>query len=361
MSKNKIQTNIKKQAFSVMDGATKVIPTFIEKDTYKDYLNYGENNLFPQYLWDLYLRSALLQSIVNGTADYAAGDEMIFDETNPQIYHLENQANKDGELLEDVIKRVIVDYLIFGGFAMQLIYNKLGEVNEIYWLDFRNVRLNKEGDKAFYCDDWKKSNKHPIEYEVFKADRPKKGSCIYYFKGHLSRGVYPIPRYNGALSAIETSTEISKFHLNSILNNFSGNFIISFNNGAPSDDVQEKIERDIKNKFSGADNAGKFLVSFNDSKDNAVTVERIQDDEFDEKYQNLRTDTFKEIFIAFRAIPQLFGFSLEGTGFNKQEFQEAFELYNKTTVQPIQKDIKRTFNIIFGVENSVEITPFTLA
>ena len=215
-------------ALGVMDGNTKVIPTFIEKDTFKDYLNYGENNLFPQYLWDLYLRSALLQSIINGTADYAAGDEMKFDQTNAQIVHLENQANRDGEILEDIVKKIIVDYLIFGGFALQIIYNKLGEISELYWLDFRNVRLDKEGEKAFYCDDWKKSNKHPVEYEVYKKDKPKKGSLVYYFKGHISRGVYPVPRYNGALSAIETSTEISKFHLNSILNNFSANFIINF-------------------------------------------------------------------------------------------------------------------------------------
>ena len=172
--------------------------------------------------------------------------------------------------------------------------------------------------------------------------------------------MYPIPRYNGALNAIETSTEISKFHLNSINNNFAGNFIINFNNGEPDEETKGEIEKKIKEKFSGADNAGKFMVAFNDSKDNGVTVERIQDDNFDKKYESLRTDTYKEIFVAFRAIPQLFGYSLEGTGFNKQEFIEAYELYNKTTVIPIQKDLQRTFNKIFGIDNAISIVPFKL-
>ena len=310
-------------------------------------------------MWELYLRSAILQSIINGTADYAAGSKIIYNETNSTINRLKYEANKDGETLDDIIKKSIADYLIFGGFALQIIYNKLGDINEIYWLDFRNVRRNKEGDKVYYSDDWVRHANDFLTYDIFNPDI-KKGTSVFYFKGHLSRGIYPIPRYNGALSAIETSTEISKFHLNSILNNFSGNFIINFNNGQPSDDVQEEIERKVKEKFSGSDNAGKFMIAFNDSKENGVTVERIQDDNFDKKYDALRESTYKEIFTAFRAQPQLFGLLIEGSLFNREEYEQAFALYNKTTVEPIQKDIQCTFNKIFGVDNSLVIEPFKI-
>lgn len=349
-----------KMNFSIFDGKAKPVPTFIEKEnTGKPYLNYGVDNRFPQYLWDLYLRSAILQSIINGTADYVGGNGISYNQENSTIQRLKEEANKDGETLDDIIKKITVDYLIFGGFAMQVIYNKLQEISEIYWLDFRNVRRNKEGDKIYYSDDWVKHANDYVTYDIFNPEK-KKGTSVFYFSGHITRGIYPIPRYNGALNALETSTEISKFHLNSILNNFSGNFIINFNNGQPSNDVQEEIERKVKDKFAGADNAGKFLIAFNDSKENGVTVERIQDDEFDKKYETLRTDTYKEIFVAFRAIPQLFGYSLEGTGFNKQEFDEAYLLYSQTTVQPIQKDIVRSFNKIFDTKNSVVFIPFEI-
>ena len=345
--------------FSVFDAPTKVIPTFIEKENSgKPYLNYGNDNRFPNYLWELYLRSAVLQSIINGTADYADGDGVKYSE-NPIVQKLKDKANEDGETLEDIIKKITIDYLIFGGFSLQVIYNKLGEINELYWLDFRNVRCDKEGEKVYYSDDWIKHSNDYLVYDIFNPEK-KTGTSVFYFKGHISRGVYPVPRYNGALSAIETSTEISKFHLNSILNNFSGNFIINFNNGQPSTDVQDEIERKVKDKFSGADNAGKFMLVFNDSKENGVTVERIQDDNFDKKYDALRDSTFKEIFIAFRAIPQLFGYNIENDGFNTQEYEAAFKLYNKTTVEPIQRDLKRVFDKIFGVDNSIEIIPFNL-
>ena len=335
---------------SAYDGATKVVPTFSEKSlSGKKYLNYGDNNQFPNYLWELYLRSALLQSIINGTTDYVMGNGIVYAE-NPIIQRLSVEANKKGDTLDDIIKKITADYLIFGGFCCQLLYNKLNELTEIYWLDFRNVRLNKDGDKAFYSDDWVRHANDYIEYKVFDGEN-KKGSSVFYFKGHLSRGVYPIPKFNGALSAIETETEISKFHLNSILNNFSANFIISFNNGQPDLATQESIESQLRDKFCGASNSAKFLAVFNDSKDNAVTVERIQDDNFDKKYEALRTSTYKTIFIAFRATPQIFGYSLEGTGFSRQEFIEAFELYNRTAVVPIQDDLVRCFNKIFGVDD----------
>lgn len=347
-----------KLRFGIYDSTAKVVPTFVEKDTNRPYLSYGNDNRFPQYLWDLYLRSALLQSIVTGTQNYVLGDGITYNE-NPTVKKISEYANKDGETLEDIIKKAALDYMIFGGFALQVINNKLGEISEIYWLDFRNVRLNKDGDKAYYSEDWVKHANDYIVYDIFNPDVKQKSS-VFYFKGHITRGVYPVPVYSGALHAIETSTEISKFHLNSILNNFSGNFIINFNNGAPSTEVQEEIERKVKAKFGGADNAGKFMISFNDSKENGVSVERIQDDNFDKKYENLRIDTYKEIFIAFRAIPQLFGYDLENVGFNQQEYDSAFKLYNKTTVQPIQRDLQRIFNRIFGISDSISFIPFNL-
>lgn len=240
-----------KLRFGIYDSTAKVIPTFVEKENgNRPFLNYGNDNRFPNYLWDLYLRSALLQSIIEGTANYVLGNGIIYNE-NATVQKLSEEANKDGETLEDIVKKVAIDYLIFGGFALQIINNKLGEISEIYWLDFRNVRINKDSNKAYYSEDWVKHANDFITYDIFDPSTKQKSS-VFYFKGHVSRGVYPIPRYNGALSAIETSTEISKFHLNSILNNFSGNFIINFNNGAPSTEVQEEIERKIKAKFGGA-------------------------------------------------------------------------------------------------------------
>lgn len=331
-----------KSNFAYIPQREKTIPILREINT-RTYVMYGENNLYPQYLWDLYLKSSVLQSIINGTTDYVCGNEV-------KVYNGMDTVNADGETIEDIVKKITTDLQVFGGFALNIIYNRANEVAEIYWVDVRDVRLNEDGDVAYYCKNWK-NKKDVIEYEVFPNH--KGGSCIFYFSGHLTRGIYPIPRWNGAIPAVETSAEIGSFHLHNILNNFEPSAIINFNNGVPDEETQNNIEAKVNEKFTGSHNAGKVLISFNDNKDSAVTIERLGDENNDKKYQELRKDTFNEIFIAFRAQPQLFGFVIEGSLFNHDEFTEAFALYNKNVVKPIQKDIIRSFDKIFDTQNSI--------
>ena len=297
-----------------------------------DYVSWGAGNRFPQDLYDMYQNSAILQSVINGTADYVFGSGVIsaFEVVNDKY-----------ETLEDIIKKCVFDYLIFGGFAIQLMY-KAGKVEAMYWLDFQKCRRSEDETKVFYSDDWGKYAKKALEYNSWTPGTDK-GTCIYYYKGHKTRGIYPVPMYIGALKSVKISTEISNFHLNNIMKGFASNAIISFNNGEPDQDTQARIERDVKEKFCGTDNAGSFLLLFNESKDNACEIAKIQDDKFDLKYDALAKSVKEDIFIAFRATPTLFGLPNENNGFSKQEYLESFELYNQTVVTPIQRDFERAF------------------
>lgn len=345
-----------KEKFEIMvfSNEGRDVPTLKEKIVSgRDYIYYGEDNKFPEYLWDLYLRSGVLQGIINGTIDFVSGNGIV---SNLPVTYL----NDEGDEVEDIIRKLTTDYCIFGGFCFQVIKDFNGSIKEIYWLDIQNVRINKDGDKAYYCEKWNQYGAKSVEYELWD---PKKNQSnfIVYFKGHISRGVYPIPRYVSALAAIETSTEIGKFHLNNILNNLTASAIINFNNGNPSDEEKKRIEKRLNEKFSGSGNAGKNMVIFNDNKDSAVTIERLSEDNFDKKFETLSKSTKEEIFISNRAYPILFGAQDESKGFSKTEFLEAFELYNRTVCLPIQNDIKRVFDKLFNIDNSLIFNKFTLS
>lgn len=340
--------------FSIISNEARIIPEAIEKKvTGKDYIGYGEDNKFPQYVWSLYLKSAVLQGIVNGTCDFVSGNGVISNIPMGKI------VNDEGEEIEDIIRKLTVDYNIFGGFCFQVIKDFNGNFKELYWLDIQHIRLSEEGDKAYYCEKWGQYGSKAVEYEIWDPKKNQSNFVVYY-KGHISRGLYPIPRYIGALAAIETSTEIGKFHLNNILNNLTSSAIINFNNGEPTEEEKRRIENKLSEKFSGAGNAGKNMIVFNNNKESAVTVERLSEDNFDKKFETLAKSTKEEIFIAHRATPALFGMKSEGNGFSKEEFLEAFELYNKTVVRPIQNDIKRVFDKLFEVENSIIFNRFSL-
>ena len=300
-----------------------------------DYVSWGSDNKFPNELYNMYLNSAILQSIINGICDYIFGGG---------INSGYDVINLKGDLFSDVVKKCVFDYIIFGGFSLQVVY-KSGKPENIYWLDFQKVRKSEDETKIYYCDEWGKYNKKCLEYDAWTPET-KRGTSIFYFKGHKTRGIYPIPMYVGALKSVKISTEISNFHLNNITNSFSANAIVSFNNGQPTETVKKEIERAFRDKFCSTANAGSFLLMFNESKDNAAEIARLESDDFDKKYESLTKSVKEDIFIAFRAIPELFGLPNENNGFSKEEYLEAFKLFNKTVIMPLQDDIERCFRSI---------------
>ena len=317
-----------------------------EKVRGKGYVGYGQRNLFPSYLWDLYLNIPTLQAVINGTADYVGGDAII---ATREI------ANNTGETTESVLRKAILDYIIFGGFALQIIRSLNGDIAEVYHLDFQRVRSNEDNTVFYYAKDWDSWGTKAKVYPKFGED-DNNPTSVLYFKGKIARGTYPIPLYNAALIACELEKAINEFHLNNINNGFAANVIINFNNGQPDEKQKAEIEDDLNEKHSGFQNAGRFIISYNDSADNATTVQRLDDDQFDKKYQALSERSRDQIFTAFRANPCLFGLDLS-TGFNKTEYQEAFKVFNKSVIQPLQKDVVDAIRPVFG---EVLIKPFTI-
>lgn len=336
--------------FQIIENRTKIVPVLKEtKMTGKKWVGYGEKNDFPSYLFDLYLRSTVLQSIIEGVIDYTVGAGVTSS--------LNNEVNTDGDTLEDLIKQILVDYMVTGGFAINVLRDAENRVSELYWVDMRNVRLSEDGNTAYYSDNITGWGVKPDELPVFDPDKKQKSS-IFYYKGHISRSLYPIPRWSGAITAVETSTEISNYHLNAILNNFSPSALISFNNGVPDKAMQENIERKINKKFTGSNNVNRFILSFAENGENATTIQRLDSDKADEKFSTLKESIFEEIFIAFRATPELFGMKKDGNGFNKTEYLESFSLFNKTMIQPLQRDLIRCFDKIYGMKNSIAFNEY---
>lgn len=340
--------------FQIISNEPKAKPTYKElKVTNKKFIFWGEKNDFPNQLFDMYLNSTVLQSIIEGVIDYSCGAGCEF--KNASMLH--TYVNSDEEELIDVIKKLYLDYMIFGGYAMNILRDSENRISEIYWLDMRNIRLSEDGKTAFYSENSFSWGDKPLELPVFDSHKQQKSS-VYYFSGHISRGLYPIPRWNGAIRAVQTSAEISNYHLNSILNNFNPSALISFNNGVPTVEEQKEIEKKINKKFTGSNNVNRFVLSFSDNGENATTIQSLGSDNADQKFKDLKESIFDEIFIAFRATPALFGMNPENTGFSKTEFMESFELFNKTVIQPIQKDMCRSFDKIFGITDSIELKSF---
>lgn len=322
----------------------------------KGFILWGENNDYPAYLDDLYHNVSTLKSIIDGLTDYICGNKVYINDTSFTV-----TVNKKGHSINDLVKWIAKDLAKYNGFALNIIKNRLGGVAEIYYLDFKKVRASKDAEHYYYSDEWDKSagRVNFIEYDSFLSDTDQ-ASTIFYYKNDIN-SVYPFPLYGAAVVACEIEKLIGEYHINLVNNGFASNYIVNFNNGKPTDVQKAEIERNFYEKFTGIQNGGRPMLSFNNGKANETTITKVETDNFADKYNSLAERTRQEIFTAFRATPNLFGIPTETTGFSEQEYTEAFKLFNRTVVKPFQNVIKDNFKKIFHTnEDILVIEPFTI-
>lgn len=355
---NNIELKKNNLAFAALNPyvTTNIVENTEKEVSGRDFMAWGTENRYPNYLFSLYEDCATLQSIINGTTDFVCGNDISCN--SPRFA---KTVNKNGETIFDIIQKIVSDYLIIGGYALQVIRNANGDIAEIYWVDFTKLRSDKKNEVFFYSEDWDKSFGR-VKYITYPKFNPNDSNAtsIFYYKGNKTRGTYPTPIYNAAITACELEKKINQFHLNEISNNFLTSKIINFNSGLPDDDLKNEIERNVNEKFCGSENAGRILISFNANKDSETTVADIPQDEFAVRYDALQTRCREQIFLAFRAQPIIFGLQKENNGFSQDEYLQAFALYNRTVVQPIQQVIIKTLDKILGFEGSITIVPFSI-
>lgn len=368
MNNLNIELNEKKEdkkmfAFSAIDPfKVSALPSPKENEVRgQKWVSYGERNAYPNFLYSLYQDDATLQSIIDGMIDFCKGEEIIM---NFDLGWGPGIVNHTGERIEMLAERCFSDLAIFGGYYIQVIRSNDKKVRELFWLDYRFVRTDKDNDVFYYSEDFVAEKSYGrCETQVYPKFVPEfedNPTSVCFYKRPQSRGTYALPIYNGALKPIVTDIKINNFSLNEVENNFTASALINFCNGIPDDKVKEELERDLEEKFSGSENAGRFLMSFNVDADHATKIERIQSDDFDKRYEALQRRVQGQIYSSMRANPQLFGLPIEGTGFAGQEYEASYALFNRCVVRPIQAGFIDVLDKISGVKGSITIAPFSL-
>ena len=367
MSQNSEKRHVSFAAIDQYVETNIVLPT--ERVTNRDFVEWGKGNNYPGYLLDLYNNVTTLRSIINGNIDFVTGDDVTILPLGDRF--AEGIMNTRGDLITDIVRDLAKDYNLYGGFALQIIRDHNGDVAEIYYIDMRFIRSNKENDVFYYNEHWEKGGrKDVIIYPKFlrnldwasltDEERDRHASSILFVK-NVHTQVYPAPMYAASVLSCEIEKAISQYHWNSLNNNFCPDIIINFNNGDPGDEIKEEIVSDLEEKFSGYQNGKRFMVSFNKDRMSAVTIDAIKTDDFSERYKALEESCRRQIFSAFRAQPLLFGLNSDvSTGFSTDEFEQTFKLYNRTQIRPVQRLIADAFDRIYGSKGVLTIKPFSL-
>jgi len=317
----------------------------------QEFIKYGDDNMYPNYLINLYNHSAIHASCVNAIVEAIRGEGLVTEDES-----VLDVANKDGESWNDIYNKIAIDTKLFNGFALEVIWSRdRSRIAEVYHIDFSFIRAEKKDYrnkcKGYYVyNDWTKfysvsgrANLSEIPYlpvyNPYTRDEEPKQIFVYqpYAPG---LEYYPRPDYVAATKVIDLDQEVDNFHINNIKNGLTPSLsITTFTNA--SDDERLAIENMLKTQYQGTNNAGSLLYMDVDSPENAPIITPIPINGADGYYVAINDMVSQKILSAHRITsPALLGIKENtGLGNNADELETAYRLFLNTVVLPFQQVI----------------------
>jgi hypothetical protein len=337
-----------------------------EKVDRKGWVNYGDQNDFPQYLRDLAHESPVHGSLVVAIGDMIAGKG---------IKSEQYQAELDALDVNTLTYACANDLKLFGGFFIEVIWSNdrtvISKLNAIPFEECR-IAINQDDESEigiFHSYDWtnirKKKNTPEFIPKYNYLTRTEEPRQIYWCFTYTGSDVYPRPDYWSAINYIELDKQISIFHINQISNGLFPSTIINFYNGQATPEQKQQMMMDWENKMSGARNAGKVVMFFNERDQPKTEVTPFPVNDADKQYELMDNTATQKIITAHRVTtPLLFGIRDTGTGFgsNKDEMVIGLEIFNKQVVEPYQAKINKSIQDLLSNQMpgvTLEIVPNT--
>ena len=351
----------------LLEFSNYVKPPIIETLS-KEWVLNGKDNSFYNYLIERYNGSTTHASIINRKIELMYGKGLTLKNASN---HSENLVKLIKLFPKKEVRKIISDFVLFGSSAFQVIKNPKGEPVECVHVPRQNVapeKMNDEGDieHFYFSNNWKKANQNtPERFDNFQYS--SKGKKLIYVIEPYRAGRYYFadPNYLACLPYAQLEEEIANYSVNHIMNGFSAGYILNFNEGVPIDEEAEDFEREIKQKLTGSNNAGRFILSFNNSKENAPTIEVIPTNTSHEAWQTWVNIAQEKILTGHGVTsPMLFGIKDNtGLGNNADELKTAFELYMNTELKPAQEIILDAFSEVAqlaGISQEIEFNQMVI-
>ena len=341
------------------------IPHLVE-DTKNDWVNFGQDNLYPNYLLDLFLGSAINGALVKSIGAMIYGEGLAATNADETTDTKESYLRLT-ELLhnsdDDVLKDLAMDLKLFGGCYVNVIWSRdRSKIAKMLHIPAQYIRSGKMIDGEirhyYYSADWSKTRKaeyKPRAYPAFNTDDRTQASQILMIRDKNPALFYGFaPDYVAATDWIQMELEIAQFHLSNITSGMTPSMHVGFSNGIPTEEERRTIERQLNAKFAGSGNACKILITFNDGKETAPVIEPIQMNDAQSAWEGMSKQAVNQILAGHRVTsPILFGIRAEGGGLgnNADELRDAFSLFTNTVVIPFQNTLLKGLEKIFRVND----------
>jgi len=326
----------------------------ISEDKRKEWVNYGDDNNYYQYLINLYTDSTTNNAIINGVSNmiYGKGLDALDSNKKPNEYAQMRSIFSDNSL-----RKVVLDLKLLGEGSLQVLYkdSKVFKAEHFPRQTLRAEKCNSEGEIEgyYYSPDWSKMkpNELPTRIAAFGFGNGKEPE-VKIIKRYVSGYDYYCPvDYQGGLAYAELESEVADYLINDVQNGFSGTKVVNFNNGVPDKEKQIQVKNDVMSKLTGA-RGEKVVIAFNNNAESKTTVDDIPLNDAPQHYEYLSNECSNKLIVAHRVTsPLLLGIRTEnnGLGSNADEIKTAALLFDNITIKPYQDLITECLDDILAV------------
>ena len=334
------------------------LPKF-EETIRQTWIQYGDNNLFPDYLITLMNSSSKHNSLLKKKVNMAAGNGW---EKNDELKSfIENENGKED--LNEIVFKNAYDLMVYGAYAIAITWSKdRKSIARISYVDTRKIRIAKQTEDDsemtklqedgvdFYwiSSDWSKFRKtknKPTLIQGFSKEHTEEATQLIYTKEYRpGTDFYTLPDYISSIDWIELDKEIANFHLSSVHNGFTPGMIISFRGGIPTDEEMDVFYKDVQKKYAGSNNASRVFIMFSENSDTAPEFIPIQLNSSDERFLALEEQIMQNIIVGHGATPIIAGVATSGKLGSSGEIIEAEMIFQKNVIDAKQILIERTYN-----------------
>jgi hypothetical protein len=361
-----------KDFLQVFDFATAKVPLIEENliiNTRTPWVYYGVANLAPQELIRLYNTSPTHRAAITSKWYGTRGESISLKlGDNGRLM----MANSLGDGIYDIWDKACLDFILYGGFAINLVWRKDRDMGfDMYYMDFSKLRAEKSDfhdriHNFYYSSDWAYPKKFvPRKLPAFDIQNEEPSQVFYYTTHSAGNNYYPTPSYWGSATAISTQIEIFNWHFNNIVNGLSPSLFVALNSGIPDPEQREEIYNTMVNKYAGSNVSGKLFLTFSDGKEQAPEITPIQSNGSDKLWVELNSMVQEAILTAHQiSSPELLGIMTPGK-LGTADHLEAQDHFQHLVIKPLQTEIKTVFEKLLtirdaGVPTEIDVKQFEM-
>ena len=314
----------------------------------ESWVRFGEGNLYPELLNQMYYSSPLHGAIVDfkTNAVIGGGYNIVTDKLTPQekldMYAFEKKIH-----MTQVVKAVTKQLIIHNRIYFKLHFDEKRKLIKIENISPEKVRISPCKKYYYLSDDW--STRIDTEklkpYHITCSDSVQ---LYCYENKSVGQDYYPLPTYTSALNFAFLSGELSYFAKSNIQNSVFPSFAMMFPKRPQSEEEKHMIKETI-DRLKGAANAGKAVAFFANSQEQLPKIESLPTNGNDKMFHEASALNTEQICFAHTIDPILLGVRTAGSLGNGSDIKQAYVIFEKNVVMELRREVEIIFNQLLTI------------